>query len=154
MHWPCIYNLYFTSRSVNSVNLFCYSHELTVLELFTYHIIFDQLLELEHALLPGENGGVTPWLEGFFARCNSRIHFIKCRLWHPSDHFICGLRIKSRENKKIFFWLRTKKQWKKGFLHIKLLSMSDGNFFAVTNIFFSSALIAYRLENWILYANQ
>lgn len=66
------------------------------LEYTTYHVVFNQLLKLEHTLLACEHSGLRPGLEGCFTGIYRSMHLCLCRLWHPGNHFICGLEIIKR----------------------------------------------------------
>jgi len=59
---------------------------------YVSHVLFDQLLILEHDALPVERGSLAPRLEGFFGRGHSGVHLVLSRAWHLGDDFI-GCRI-------------------------------------------------------------
>lgn len=51
----------------------------------------DECLQLEHALLASQQGGLPPRLEGVLARVHRLFHLLRRGVRHLRDHFICGL---------------------------------------------------------------
>lgn len=61
-------------------------------EAFPYNVIFDELLVAQEDLLPTEDGGLRPGVEGSGARVHSCQHLLLGGFGNPSHHLISGLR--------------------------------------------------------------
>jgi len=53
-------------------------------------VLFDQVLELEHDLLPGHRRGLRPGLEGLRAAVDGRFHFVLGAHWNVADKVVCS----------------------------------------------------------------
>lgn len=61
-------------------------------EVFLYNVIFDELLIAQEDLLPAEDGGLGPGVEGSGAGVHSGQHLLLGSFGNTSHHLISGLR--------------------------------------------------------------
>lgn len=78
---------------INSVHYYSFTRRGTrANDRFPYNIILDELLVAQKDLLPGEDGGLGPGLEGSGAGVHSCQHLLLSGFGNASHHFISGLR--------------------------------------------------------------